>query len=83
MSSVVPAQSRLVLDTLRVQGQAGLTSLQALEWLACFRLASVVHRLRAEGYDIETEMIDTASGKRIARYVLHEAGGLEQMEMAL
>lgn len=82
-TAALHSQGRLLLDTLRAQGQQGVTPLQALEWLGCLRLAAVVHRLRAEGYDIRTEIIETHTGKRVARYTLHEPQGWEQTGMGL
>lgn len=78
-----PTQERLLIDTLRAQGEQGVTPLQALEWIGCLRLAAVVHRLRGEGYDIRTEMIETHTGKRVARYTLHERQGYEQVRLEL
>jgi hypothetical protein len=34
-----------------------LTPMRALEWFGCFRLASVIHRLRLDGYDIKSEQV--------------------------
>jgi hypothetical protein len=51
-----------------------ITALESLPLFNCLRLAAVVHRLRQEGHSIETEMVTTRSGKRIARYrMLHDA----------
>ena len=49
-----------------------ITALQALVHIRCFRLAARIEELRDEGYTIHTEMIDTDSGKRIARYQLSQ-----------
>jgi hypothetical protein len=34
------------------------------------RLAAVVHTLKKEGFDIQTEIITTATGKKIAEYFI-------------
>jgi hypothetical protein len=47
-----------------------LTSLEALEWFKCFRLASRIHDLKKDGYDVQKRMIKTASGKSVAEYYL-------------
>lgn len=79
-----PTQQARILDMLRLAGPAGITPLQALEGAQCMRLAAVVHRLKAEGHVIDTHMIETASGKHIARYVLvAPASGWVQMGLPL
>lgn len=65
-----PTQQQQVLDLLRERGEAGVTQLLALERCQCMRLAAVVQRLEEAGHVIRSEMIATASGKRVARYVL-------------
>ncbi len=49
-----------------------ITPLDALHLFGCFRLAARIKDLRAEGHDIETELVTTPAGKRIARYRLAE-----------
>lgn len=56
----------------------GVTPLDALDEIGSFRLGARVYELKQDGYDVETRWETTPSGKRIARYVLHE-----QMELAL
>lgn len=69
-----PTQAQQVLALLRLRGPQGLTALEALERIGCFRLASRVHELVEEGHNIESTMVAApTTGKRIARYVLHEA----------
>lgn len=53
-----------VLALLHANGDAGLTPLEALDRLGCFRLAARVAELRADGWVIENR------GKGHARYVL-------------
>ena len=53
----------------------GITQLDALRpvWdggAGCFRLAARIADLRAAGHDIQSEMVTTDSGKRVARYTL-------------
>ena len=45
-----------------------LTSLEALHLFGCFRLASRIHDLRVQGYDIIVERIKTSNGKTVAQY---------------
>lgn len=48
-----------------------ITTLEALNFFRCFRLASRISELRAEGHPIVTDMISTQhSGKMVARYRL-------------
>lgn len=51
----------------------GVTALDALDTIGSFRLGARVWELKAAGYEIETDLITTPAGKRIARYRLHEA----------
>jgi hypothetical protein len=53
-----------VLALLHAQGQDGLTPIDALNRLGCFRLAARIAELRADGWVIENR------GKGHARYVL-------------
>ena len=62
-------QTRLVLGLLRINLN-GITSLEALESGAGFRLSGRIHELREAGYPIETEWETTPRGARIARYRL-------------
>lgn len=61
------------LELLRRRGKAGVTPLDALTAVGTFRLGARIFELKADGYDIETKLETTGNGKRIARYVLHEA----------
>lgn len=63
--------SRDILELLRERPQ-GITSLEALASKGCFRLGARVWDLRAEGYEIESTLVTMPSGKRVAKYVLHE-----------
>ena len=63
----------------------GLTPMDALTEVGCFRLAAAVWTLRAEGWDITTTLEESGTGNRYARYRLipprsaprHLAGQLE------
>lgn len=61
------AQTRVILRMLR---ERDITALDALREAGVFRLAARIADLRADGHAIETEMIRTDSGKRVARYRL-------------
>lgn len=61
-----------VLELLRKRGEVGVTGLDALTAVGCWRLGARVWDLRAEGHVIESTLVTTPSGKRVARYVLRE-----------
>lgn len=67
------SQKEEILKYMRNNG--GITPLQAANSLGCQRLAARISDLRADGYDIETEMITVRKrfgGKaRVARYKLN------------
>lgn len=48
----------------------GITAIDALREVGCFRLAARISDLRAEGHDIGSEMVTLPNGKRVARYQL-------------
>lgn len=58
------SQTDGLLALLQLRGEAGVTPLEALDELGCFRLAARVSDLRALGWAIENR------GKHHARYVL-------------
>lgn len=58
----------LILEHLK-QGHS-ITPLAALDLWGCFRLGARIWDLRDRGYEIETEILETVSGKRIAQYRL-------------
>ena len=60
-------QSEAILKDLK-SGNT-ITSLEALQRYGCLRLAAVIHSLRKEGFDVNTEMVDV-NGKTIAEYSL-------------
>jgi hypothetical protein len=65
-------QTRAIL-TLLEQHPEGITPLDALDEVGSFRLGARIWELKADGYDIETELARTPNGKRIARYRLRKA----------
>lgn len=56
-----------------------LTPLEALEWFGCMRLAAVVHTLKSEGLDVQTDIITTTTGKKVASYRLNDGGSLSSL----
>jgi len=54
-----------------------ITGLEALRDYGCYRLSSVIHRLRNDGHDIQTEEVKTADGGVHARYHYHEGSKQE------
>jgi hypothetical protein len=65
-------QVQAILDHLSNIGP--LTHLDAFHLCDSWRLGARIYDLRKEGHDIHTTMIDTATGKRIARYTLLKRG---------
>lgn len=61
-----------VLELLRSRRHTGVTAYEALMEAGTFRLAARVLELRAAGHHIETRMVETHRGARIARYFLVE-----------
>jgi hypothetical protein len=59
--------------TLLEKHPEGITPLDALDEVGSFRLGARIWELKADGYDIETDLTRTATGKRIARYRLRKA----------
>lgn len=62
-------QSRAVLELLQRHPQTGVTQQRAIAELGCYRLAARVADLRADGYEIVSEMV-LQGGVRFARYRL-------------
>lgn len=59
-------QADAILHWLR-EGNS-ITPIQALNVFGCFRLGARIWGLKRRGWNIETNMITTASGKRVAEY---------------
>jgi hypothetical protein len=69
----VPAETRdcqadAILHWLR-DGHS-ITPIQALNVFGCFRLGARIWELKRRGYNIESKMIKTTAGKRVAEYRL-------------
>ena len=60
------SQESQILDYLK-SGRS-LTPIQALVKFGSFRLSGRIHRLREQGHPIKTEIIETESEKRVAKY---------------
>lgn len=72
------SQKQMVLDHLRSFGS--IEPLTALREYGCYRLGAAIFKLRAEGYDITSETMQSRSritGRtvRYSRYTLHEGKG--------
>lgn len=62
------SQSSRILSWLK-RGRA-LTPLEALRLFGCLRLGARIYDLRCAGHAIDARMVETPSGKRVARYKL-------------
>ncbi len=61
-------QCLLILQHL--QSGKSINPLQALNQYGCFRLGARIYNLKQNGYNIESRMIKTESGKKYAEYLL-------------
>ena len=61
-------QREAIADYLR-RGYS-ITPLEALTMFGCMRLGARVWELKRDGMDIDCEMVETPTGKRVARYSL-------------
>lgn len=67
------AQTRQVLELLRLRGEDGLTSAEARDAIACDRLAARVWELRHQhGFTVVDVRERSAAGATFARYYLRE-----------
>lgn len=74
------SQGEQILQYLK--GGHTLTTLEALNYFNCFRLASRISDLRREGHPIVSDMIKTSSSKkRVARYRLANVHAQTSIEM--
>ncbi len=64
------SESQNVAILAHLEAGASLTPLEALEMFGCFRLGARVHELRRRGWIIESHLIRTQTGKRVASYSL-------------
>ena len=62
------SQNTQILNYLK-KGNS-ITALEALRLFGCLRLSGRIHELRHIGHDIQTRIIATLTGKRIAEYYL-------------
>ena len=46
-----------------------ITPMEALQSYGCFRLAARIKDLRDDGFPVKTVIVETANGKRIAKYI--------------
>ena len=74
-------QNEAVLELLREQGTDGVTPILALTEVGTLRLAARIADLREQGYVITTYDHKTATGKRVAKYVLRHPHPLTETEM--
>lgn len=51
-----------------LEGGNTITAMEALNLFGCFRLASRIHDLKVQGYNIIVDRIKTATGKTVAQY---------------
>jgi len=49
-----------------------ITALDALSIFQCFRLAARIADIRAQGFTVHTEMVQTRTGKTVASYSLDQ-----------
>lgn len=73
------SQTDAVLALLRERGQAGVTPLDALDELGCFRLGARVWDLNKEGHIVVNRWKTLPNGKRVACYVL----AVEDLQLTL
>jgi len=64
------SQKDMIIDSLK-DGRV-ITPIHALTEFGCFRLAARISELRAEGYQIATEIVDNGDS-RYAAYYLEQA----------
>lgn len=62
------SQCEMILKALK-RGEK-LTPLDMLKRFDCLRSSGRIHDLRNQGYDIDTKIIKTPTGKRVAQYSL-------------
>jgi len=62
------SQTQMILSDLMTGCR--ITALEALERYGCLRLSARILELTNEGFNIEGDMIETPSGKRVKQYYL-------------
>jgi hypothetical protein len=73
-------QQEKILNHLREYGH--ITALQAIGVYRIFNLKGRVYDLRAAGWNVQTDMVSDATGKRYARYHLGLPNRIETQEAA-
>ena len=61
-------RNRMVLEHMREHGS--ITGAEAWKNFHLYRLSSVIYRLRNEGHEIDTLMVEDESGVKYAKYIL-------------
>lgn len=62
------SQKLIILELL--EAGTPVTPMMALNRCGCFRLASVIYRLRKDGHKIKTVTIENHTGNKYASYML-------------
>lgn len=62
------SQNNLILKHL--QSGKSITPIEALVLYGSLRLSGRIYELKEKGHKIKTEMIETETGKRVAKYTL-------------
>ena len=62
------SQNQVIKEHLQ-EGKS-ITALEALAQYDCFRLSARIANLRDAGMNIKTDIVETKSGKRVAKYSL-------------
>ncbi len=62
------SQTQMILQDLLTGCR--ITAIEALERYGCFRLSARINELIRDGFNIEGDMIETPSGKKVKQYYL-------------
>ena len=65
---MIATQTAQILGHLKT-GKS-ITPIDALEKFQCFRLGARIYDLKQDGHTIHKDMVEVASGKRVASYTL-------------
>ena len=66
-----PSQPTIILNEL-LAGRS-VTQLEATYQFKILRLGAIIHKLKKRGYNIITDMIETGTGSKYARYKLENS----------
>lgn len=69
MKSFHSSQTALILEYLKQHHS--LTPLEALDLFGCLRLGARIAELRAQGYEIETEMVTVKRNGTVKRFACY------------